>query len=105
MVKVVCESAEVIAKRIGAKVADRFKIRDAVFARQRYWGEPIPLKHNKEGNIIPLKPSELPLNLPNVKSYEPIGTGESPLAGISSWVKADTRQILCQDGQVLHGIS
>lgn len=88
MVKVVCESAEVIAKRIGAKVADRFKIRDAVFARQRYWGEPIPLKHDKEGNIIPLKPSELPLNLPNVKSYEPIGTGESPLAGISSWVKA-----------------
>lgn len=86
--KVVFEDSSVIAKRIGAKMASRYKIRDAVFARQRYWGEPIPLKHDTEGNIIPLKTSELPLNLPNVKSYEPIGTGESPLAGISSWVKA-----------------
>ncbi|MEN9604634.1 MAG: Leucine-tRNA ligase [Candidatus Parcubacteria bacterium] len=65
-----------------------YKMRDAIFARQRYWGEPIPLKHDKEGNVIPLKTSELPLNLPNVKSYEPIGTGESPLAGIPSWIKA-----------------
>lgn len=65
-----------------------YKMRDAVFARQRYWGEPIPVKRDKDGIVIPLKTSELPLNLPNVKSYEPIGTGESPLAGISSWVKA-----------------
>lgn len=86
--KVDFESAETIAKRIGAKKANRYKMRDAVFARQRYWGEPIPVTHDAEGNVIPLKPSDLPLNLPNVKSYEPIGTGESPLAGIKSWLKA-----------------
>lgn len=85
--KVVFEDAEKIAKRIGAKKAFKYKMRDAVFARQRYWGEPIPLAHDKEGNITPLKTSELPLTLPNVTSYEPTGTGDSPLAAISSWVK------------------
>lgn len=85
--KVVFEKVEDVAKRIKAKVVTRFKMRDAVFARQRYWGEPIPLTHDKDGLITPLKTSELPLTLPKVTSYEPIGTGESPLAGISSWVK------------------
>ncbi len=86
--KVELEDSEVISKRIGAVTGVQYKMRDAVFARQRYWGEPIPVKHDKDGMVIPLKNSDLPLNLPNVKSYEPIGTGESPLAGISSWVKA-----------------
>ncbi|MES2985730.1 MAG: class I tRNA ligase family protein [Patescibacteria group bacterium] len=85
--KVLFENADIIAKRIKAKKASSYKIRDAVFARQRYWGEPIPLKHNTDGTISPLKASELPLTLPNVKSYEPTGTGESPLASIKSWVK------------------
>ncbi|MES3004722.1 MAG: leucine--tRNA ligase [Patescibacteria group bacterium] len=70
-----------------ARVHATYKIRDAVFARQRYWGEPIPLVHSKDGTINPLKDKELPLRLPEVKSYMPTGTGESPLAGVSSWVK------------------
>ncbi len=82
------EDAEIIARRLGAKSISKYKIRDAVFARQRYWGEPIPLKYDKNGIITPLKDKDLPLTLPKVSSYEPIGTGESPLAGVSSWVKA-----------------
>jgi leucyl-tRNA synthetase len=82
------ESPEIIEKRLKLKKVYKYKMRDAVFARQRYWGEPIPLKHDKDGHIIELKEKELPLKLPKVSSYEPIGNGESPLAGISSWVKA-----------------
>ncbi len=82
------ENAEIIAKRLNVKKISKYKIRDAVFARQRYWGEPIPLKHDKDGIINTLKDKDLPLILPKVSSYEPIGNGESPLAGISSWVKA-----------------
>lgn len=88
IVAVQFEDASVIAKRIGAEKTNQYKMRDAVFARQRYWGEPVPIKHDADGVVIPLKTSELPLNLPKVTSYEPTGTGESPLAGISSWVKA-----------------
>jgi leucyl-tRNA synthetase len=62
-------------------------MRDAIFARQRYWGEPIPLKHDKNGLIEPLKDKELPLKLPEVRSYQPTGTGEGPLAGVSAWTK------------------
>ena len=65
----------------------RYKMRDAVFARQRYWGEPIPLKHTA-GTITPLTEAELPLVLPQVESYAPSGNGESPLANVSTWVKA-----------------
>lgn len=64
----------------------RYKMRDAIFARQRYWGEPIPLYKDKEGLIHEVK--KLPLTLPNVASYEPTGTGEGPLANIPSWKKA-----------------
>lgn len=63
----------------------KYKLRDWLFSRQRYWGEPFPIKKDKSGKIIPLKDSELPVTLPDVKSYEPTGTGESPLAGIASW--------------------
>ncbi len=80
------ESPESIEKRLGLKKIVKFKIRDAVFARQRYWGEPIPLRH-VDGKIIPLNEKELPLKLPKITSYEPIGSGESPLAGLKSWVK------------------
>jgi leucyl-tRNA synthetase len=62
-------------------------MRDAVFARQRYWGEPIPLIHNKDGIISELAEKKLPLKLPPVKSYQPTGSGESPLAGVKAWVK------------------
>jgi leucyl-tRNA synthetase len=65
-----------------------YKMRDAIFARQRYWGEPIPLMHNKEGIITELPEKKLPLKLPPVKSYKPTGTGDSPLASVKDWVKA-----------------
>jgi leucyl-tRNA synthetase len=64
-----------------------YKMRDAVFARQRYWGEPIPLFKDKDGIIHEILEKNLPLKLPKVKSYTPTGTGESPLANVSSWIK------------------
>ena len=60
----------------------QYKLRDWLFSRQRYWGEPMPIIHGKDGEIIPLSESDLPLTLPEVDKYEPTGTGESPLAGI-----------------------
>ena len=75
-----------IALYIGGKKNVRYKLRDWIFSRQRYWGEPIPIiKCPKCGNI-PLKESQLPLKLPEVKKYQPSGKNESPLADISSWV-------------------
>ena len=67
----------------------QYKLRDWLFSRQRYWGEPMPIIHGKDGEIIPLDESELPLTLPEVDKYEPTGTGESPLAGIDEWVNTD----------------
>ena len=72
-------------KKIGKKAVN-YKLRDWIFSRQRYWGEPIPLVHCEKCGIVPVPEEELPLELPNVKSYQPTGTGESPLAGIESWV-------------------
>jgi leucyl-tRNA synthetase len=53
----------------------QYKLRDWLFSRQRYWGEPIPIIHGKNNEIIPLDYSDLPLTLPNVEKYEPVGTG------------------------------
>jgi len=72
-------------KGIG-KGAVNYKLRDWLFSRQRYWGEPMPLVHCDKCGIVPLADSDLPLRLPETKSYAPSGTGESPLANIPEWV-------------------
>ncbi|MBP8689084.1 leucine--tRNA ligase, partial [Patescibacteria group bacterium] len=72
-------------ERFGNKKIN-YKIKDWVFSRQRYWGEPIPIIHCPKCGIVPLREEDLPLELPNIESYEPSGTGESPLATISGWV-------------------
>lgn len=63
-----------------------YKLRDWIFSRQRYWGEPIPLIHCDKCGIVPVPEDQLPLVLPEVAKYEPTGTGESPLAAIEDWV-------------------
>ena len=73
------------AKGLGTK-AVRYKLRDWLFSRQRFWGEPIPVLHRADGTTVPLPDDALPVTLPEVPRYEPTGTGESPLAGVDAWV-------------------
>jgi leucyl-tRNA synthetase len=72
-------------KGIG-KRAVNYKLRDWIFSRQRYWGEPIPVVHCPKDGIVPVPYDQLPLKLPGVKAVVPSGTGESPLAAITDWV-------------------
>jgi leucyl-tRNA synthetase len=67
--------------------ATTYSLRDWVFSRQRYWGEPIPIIHCKKCGVVPVPEEELPVELPEVEKYQPTGTGESPLADIEEWVK------------------
>jgi leucyl-tRNA synthetase len=63
-----------------------YRLRDWVFSRQRYWGEPIPIVHCPQHGAVAVSEGDLPVRLPDVERYAPTGTGESPLAGIESWV-------------------
>ena len=65
----------------------QFRLRDWLFSRQRYWGEPIPIVYFEDGTKRALEYDELPLTLPDVKEYKPAGTGESPLATVDAWIK------------------
>ena len=80
------EAKNKITESVGGKMVTKYKLRDWVFSRQRYWGEPIPLVHCEKCGVVAVPEKELPVKLPDVKSYEPTGTGESPLATISKWI-------------------
>lgn len=73
------------SEKIGERKVN-FKLRDWVFSRQRYWGEPIPVVHCPHCGIVPIPEKDLPVLLPDIDNYEPNDSGESPLANISSWV-------------------
>jgi len=75
-----------LTEKANGKWVTKFKLRDWVFSRQRYWGEPIPVVHCEKCGIVPLPESELPLVLPEVANYAPTQNGESPLSTISDWV-------------------
>jgi len=83
--------AKLEAQGLGKKTIN-YKLRDWVFSRQRYWGEPIPIIHCESCGIVPVPESDLPLTLPEVDRYEPSGTGESPLANIEEWVNTTCPQ-------------
>ncbi len=71
---------------LGGKTIN-YKLRDWIFSRQHYWGEPIPIIHCAECGVVPVPESDLPVELPYIKKYQPTGTGESPLAAIREWVE------------------
>jgi leucyl-tRNA synthetase len=73
------------AQELGKKAVN-YKLRDWLFSRQRYWGEPFPILHTADGRIIGLSENDLPLRLPEVQKYQPSGTGESPLANVPEWI-------------------
>ncbi|MBM2814063.1 MAG: leuS [Ignavibacteria bacterium] len=73
------------SKSIGCKKI-QYKLRDWLFSRQRYWGEPVPIMYFEDGSKRALDESELPLRLPDVLDFQPAGTGESPLAKVESWI-------------------
>lgn len=73
------------SKSLGEKSIN-YKLRDWIFARQRYWGEPFPVYYNESGELEVLPDDDLPITLPEVESYQPTDTGESPLAAIEDWV-------------------
>ncbi len=82
----IAKMIEFLTERKIGRATVNYKLRDWIYSRQRYWGEPIPLIHCPDCGTVPVPEEELPLELPQVKSYQPTGTGESPLAGIDSWV-------------------
>ncbi len=90
--KLIEEMVEYFVKNGYGRRKVTYRIKDWVFSRQRYWGEPIPLIHCEKCGVVPVPEKDLPVLLPEVKNYEPSGNGESPLAGISEWVNVDCPQ-------------
>ncbi len=80
------EAKKKITEFAGGKITTTYKLRDWIFSRQHYWGEPIPVVICEKDGIVPLNEKDLPLELPMVKNYQPTDTGESPLALITDWV-------------------
>lgn len=78
-----------LAKQNLAKKKVSYRLRDWLFSRQRYWGEPIPIIFLEDNKIVPLKEEDLPLILPQLEEYKPSGTGESPLANANDWVNVE----------------
>ena len=84
--KLKLEAPQMIEEKGYGKKTTNYKLRDWVFSIQRYWGEPIPIIHCPHCGNVPVPEEQLPLRLPEVESYQPTGTGESPLAAIDEWV-------------------
>jgi leucyl-tRNA synthetase len=85
------EVREKIAEKFGKKVI-RYKLRDWVFSRQRYWGEPIPLVNCEKCGWVAVPEKDLPVKLPEIENYKPTDTGESPLSNITEWVNTKCPQ-------------
>ncbi|MEE9393005.1 MAG: leucine--tRNA ligase [Planctomycetota bacterium] len=77
-----------VENKVGQRIV-RYRLRDWIFARQRYWGEPIPIVHDADGKPHPVADGDLPVTLPRVENYQPTGTGESPLASMAEWIEVD----------------
>jgi leucyl-tRNA synthetase len=78
-------TAWLVAKNLG-QAAVKYKLRDWLFSRQRYWGEPFPILFDEEGRPVPVDESELPVRLPELEDFQPAKTGESPLANATDWL-------------------
>jgi leucyl-tRNA synthetase len=84
-------TADLESRGLGKKAVN-YRLRDWLFSRQRYWGEPIPILFRQDGSTFAIPYDELPLTLPEVESYQPSGTGESPLATIDAWINVRDRE-------------
>jgi len=80
------DAKRTIVEKVGGRMTKTYKIKDWVFSRQRYWGEPFPIVHLEDGTAVPVAFAQLPVTLPEVEHYEPAGDGQSPLSTISDWV-------------------
>jgi leucyl-tRNA synthetase len=81
------EAKKKITEFVGGRLVTKYKMRDAIFARQRYWGEPIPLRHTDDGMISALTENELPLMLPEIEDFAPAGDGNSALSKSKEWME------------------